>query len=284
LKQKTHTQPADYARLLPDEPVWVDLRGMLLSDRCTVFVGEDGPARGFVARSWDFPYAMAAGEPAVEVVRRAVAGDGPAAASGGTAAGTSFAEASEWHLLAGAPSVAAVASALPGWRRRGVTLHRWAQHPAKSGEADLGLPPVPAHLDVRLAPEGWAAAGFPIDHLPGDLRQELATEHARHRPLAAVFVDGLPVSTCYAAFETEGLWDVAIDTLAEHRRRGLAAACFAALAAWQTERCRRPVWGALDDNEPSLRLAERLGFEPAARLTSFVRPQGFAPAPDGHAG
>ncbi|HEX2253007.1 MAG TPA: GNAT family N-acetyltransferase [Thermoanaerobaculia bacterium] len=253
-------EPADLALLLPDEPVWVDLRGMLLSNRCTVFVGEDGPARGFVARSWDFPYAMAAGEPETDVVHRAVATD-----SG---------ETSEWHLLAGLPSVAAVEAALPGWRRRGVTLHRWAGDDGP----DLGLPPAPSRLDVRLAPAGWAAAGFPIDHLPEAMRDELTTEHARHRPLAAVFVEGRPVSVCYAAFETEGLWDVAIETLAEHRRRGLAAACFGALASWLAGRGRRPVWGALDGNEPSLRLAAVLGFEPVAQLTSFVRPTGFVDA------
>jgi predicted GNAT family acetyltransferase len=80
------------------------------------------------------------------------------------------------------------------------------------------------------------------------------------------------VSWCYAPVETETLWDVAVDTLAPHRRRRLATACFAALANEMERRGKRPVWGALEENAPSMTLAARLGFEPAARLTSFVRP------------
>lgn len=61
--------PAEMARWVPDEPAWVDLRGVLLSERCAVFAGEE-PERGFVARSWDFPFAAVAGQPDPGTVRR----------------------------------------------------------------------------------------------------------------------------------------------------------------------------------------------------------------------
>jgi len=83
-----------------------------------------------------------------------------------------------------------------------------------------------------------------------------------------------PVAFCYAAVQTETLWDVAVDTLAEHRRRGLAAACFTALARHMNDRGLSPVWGSLDDNVASMKLARKLGFVPVARLTSFACSQG----------
>jgi hypothetical protein len=37
---------------------------------------------------------------------------------------------------------------------------------------------------------------------------------ARRMPVAASFADRRPVSFCYAAAQTESLWDISIDTLA----------------------------------------------------------------------
>jgi predicted GNAT family acetyltransferase len=65
---------------------------------------------------------------------------------------------------------------------------------------------------------------------------------------------------------TETLWDVGIDTLEGHRRRGHAAACFHALAAWMAGRGRQPVWSAYEDYPPSLTLAAKLGFQPVDRI------------------
>ena len=48
--------PGDLARYLPDQPHWIDLRGLLLTGRCDLYAEAD-PALGFVARSWDFPFA-----------------------------------------------------------------------------------------------------------------------------------------------------------------------------------------------------------------------------------
>ena len=240
--------PSPYLACVPDDVRSVDLRGLLLSVRCRVH-GE--PGAGFVACSDAYPYAVAWGRPSHEVVRAAVGGAG-------------WDDAAQWHLMAGGETAQVVAEALPAWRRRDIVLHRWPD--------GRRWPPVPAGVVVRLAADGWRTAGLAVDHLPAPLRRELSDDFVAARPLAAALAGGRVVSWCYAPLETETLWDVSVDTLAAHRRRGLAGACFAALAREMARRGKRPVWGAFDENTASLGLAARLGFEPAARLTSFVRP------------
>lgn len=251
--------PASLADLLPDEPRYVDLRGLLLSGRCDVHAGGD-PRRGFIARSRDFPFAAVYGRPEREVVRRAV--------ERADAAGTAWAgegSEGEWHLLVQPEGVEAVAVALPGWGRRGVTIHRYA--------GPWPPPPAapPAVAELLLAPDGSAGAGLDLGHVPQPLRHELGLDYVASRPLAAALVDGRAVAFCYAPFVTPGLWDVAVDTLEPYRRRGLAAACFRTLAAHLAEAGKRPVWGALDSNTASLRLAAGLGFVLDTRLTSIYR-------------
>jgi predicted GNAT family acetyltransferase len=80
------------------------------------------------------------------------------------------------------------------------------------------------------------------------------------------------VAFCYAACETETLWDVSVDTLAPFRRRGLAAACFERVRREMERRGKRPVWGAHADNPASLALAARLGFRRDAELVAFHPP------------
>lgn len=233
---------------VPDDDLHVDLRGMLLSGRCRLH----GDAAGsFVVCSDVYPFGVAWGSPPAEVVRAATA-----------AAGWQAAE--EWHLMADGDAAEAVAAALPGWKSRGVLLHRWPHRRAWPLASD--------GAEVRLAPLGWRRAAFAVDHLPGALRRELSHDWVATRPLAAAFVDGRMVSWCYAALDTETRWDVSVDTLAPFRRRRLAFACFATLAADMERRGKRPVWGAVEENAASLELAARLGFEPVGRLTSFVRP------------
>ena len=241
------------------DPGWVDLRGLLLSGRYELFSDGD-PANGLVARSLDFPFGVAAGRPAVEVVQRAV--------ENVAAAGTAWAgeiSPDEWHLLTGEETVDAVAPALPDWRTRGVTIHRRERLPERPiGDVE--------GVEIRIAPHGWRAAALDLAHLPSELLAEYESPWMLERPLAVALIDDRVAALCSAAFETERYWDVAVDTLEPYRRRGLAAACFEALAVDRREaRGLEPVWGALDDNRASMGLAERLGFRPVRRLTSFVR-------------
>jgi GNAT superfamily N-acetyltransferase len=104
-----------------------------------------------------------------------------------------------------------------------------------------------------------------LDHLPDDVREEVM--HFRLRcTVIAGFVGKLPVSFAFARC-SERLGDISIDTLAEYRNRGFGAATAAALVDHLVARGIEPVWGAVESNHASLRLAEKLGFtKPAGEL------------------
>ena len=125
----------DLADLRPDTPQWLDLRGFLFSSRCDVFANSD-PTTGFIVCARDMAVAVAAGQPLRSVVDEAVAG-------------SQGVRPAEWHLLAPPESVEAIATALPDWRRRGVSLHtRTATEPFRAPQAQ-------PDIELRLAPEGW---------------------------------------------------------------------------------------------------------------------------------
>lgn len=161
----------------------------------------------------------------------------------------------EGDLLADEHTTAHVAAALPAWRGEGAAIHAYS-----AGGAPLASPP---RVPTRLL-----QAADTLDHLGEDLRDGI--ERARSRTTVVVAcADALPVAFCYAGSQTETLWDVAIDTVEPYRRRGYAAAAFLHLTALLRGRGKSPVWGALDSNLASLRLAARLGFVPVDRLTVF---------------
>lgn len=257
------SEPPDLRRLaalVPDEPLWVDLRGLLGTGRCRVWAAAD-PARGFVAVSRDYPFASLFGRPGAGSIREAVAA--------GRAAFAGLCPAGEWQLLAALEARDRVEAALPGWRRNGIVLHRWAGF---AGAASSG------HHEIRLLPNGHRGTGLALDHLPAASRREMQLEWVSTRPLAVAVVDSLPVAFCYAAFTTERLWDVSVETLAPYRRRGLAAACFQRLAAYMEQRGKIPAWGAMQDNPASLGLAAKLGFRRDAMLDGWFQEGGEEPA------
>jgi GNAT superfamily N-acetyltransferase len=134
---------------------------------------------------------------------------------------------------------------------------------------------------ARLPPPSDAVRFLDADALarvdaPAELRRELDVA-ARRSPIAATFVGGAPVAFCYAGAVTESLWDVAIDTLEGHRRRGHAAACAAYMIRHMLPAGRRPVWGSHEDNPASWQLARKIGFAPSDELVLF-RPPGAAGA------
>ena len=237
--------------LVPDQPRWIDYRGLLLSGRCRVWA-EDDPGRGFVARALDERFVAVWGEPGEQAVRAAVG-------SGGSV---------EDVLVAAGAGAERVAAALAGWEARRVFFH------VLSGEPPAIEPPAGADV-AMLAPEAPPAAPD-LAGLPPALRSEVGSLLARVQPLVAARVPpgdrGRIVSVCSAALETETLWDVSIETVPGHRRRGLAAACFSALARWMAaEGGKRPVWGAHESNPASLALAGRLGFVRDSELVTFRR-------------
>lgn len=109
-----------------------------------------------------------------------------------------------------------------------------------------------------------------LTHLPDLLREEIETAR-RDRPVAAVLEDGRPVALCHPTLLTERYWDVSIETLPGHRRGGRATAAFLRLEEEMRGSGRQPVWGAVESNVASLRLAETLGFERVGEI-ALLRP------------
>jgi RimJ/RimL family protein N-acetyltransferase len=104
--------------------------------------------------------------------------------------------------------------------------------------------------------------------MPPDLREELE-DATRNGRIAAGLDDGAPVSFCYAGSVTETWWDVAIDTLPGYRRKGHAARVASFMIRHMTVKQLKPVWGALEQNPASWRLARRLGFVATDELAVF---------------
>ncbi|MFK7988871.1 MAG: GNAT family N-acetyltransferase [Sandaracinaceae bacterium] len=116
-----------------------------------------------------------------------------------------------------------------------------------------------------LDPSEFRAAG-PLSHVPPSLLDELRDAMEDDRPVMASFDGRTPVAFAYAASETETLYDVSIDTLASHRRRGFASAAMEGLAETMARRGKRAVWGAADSDPGSLALARSLGCVEVGRL------------------
>ena len=152
-------------------------------------------------------------------------------------------------------ALASVSSAAAPWRGETFVVHALADPDRVVAIVDQPL--------VRMLRLDDA-----LEHLPPDLRHEMT--HARLMgPVAAVFADGLAASFCYPCWQTERLWDVSIDTLDEHRGKSFAAAAVRLMIHHMRREGRAPVWGALESNGASLRLAARLGFVPVDRMVVF---------------
>ena len=103
------------------------------------------------------------------------------------------------------------------------------------------------------------AATTTLDHVPADLRDELEAARAR-TTVWTIAVGDAAASFAYAASRSPRWFDVSIDTIPAFRGLGLATRAAAALIHAERAAGRAPVWGALDDNIASRRLAARLGF------------------------
>lgn len=222
--------------LVPDLPRWVETRGLLLREGSTVI--ENPVHGGFVVWSEDAGLGSVVGEPDPRALARA-ADQVP-------------------QLLAFADDVDRVRSLLPGFGAERPTIHAAPAQP---------LPPSPPHRCRELDRSEIGS----LPHLPVDLRSELtAAANAGARIVAAC--DGVqPVAFAYAAWETETLWDVSIDTIESHRRQGYAAAAALHLMWVMRERGKSAVWGAADSNPASANLARRLGFVEVDQLWVLTR-------------
>lgn len=232
------TRQQELAAALPDLPRWVAPRGLLLARRGELLLGPEG-ARGAGFVLVDGAEAFAVHRPVARLAEELRAHPQV------TRLFVPLENAEPWR----AP--------LAGWREEGAVLHI---HPAP---ATL---PVPLH-EARLL---TLADVEDFVRLPAELAAELTRALARG-PVAAAFLDGVAVSFCHAAYRTESWFDLSLDTLDEHRRRGLASSAASFLIQHMLNEGKKPVWGALDADAPSLLMAKKYGFRAVDRLSVFHR-------------
>lgn len=235
--------PSDARNLLdavPDRPWWVETRALLLSGRAIVRGAADGTAA--VVLDPDLPSGFLVGRPDAQLLRTVTA-----------------AAPARFELVVQADAIDGAQAALPDWRLAVATVHS----PAAPWPADGGE--VPGDVVVSAPPrEEWLARVPEAD--------EVRFYAALAEAIALRLDGGEVVAVCAAGDVTETLWDVGIDTVAEHRRRGHGTAAFKALAAHMAAAGRQPVWCAEDANIASITLARRLGFRPVGRIAILGPP------------
>jgi gamma-glutamylcyclotransferase (GGCT)/AIG2-like uncharacterized protein YtfP len=213
-----------WLRAIPDIPRWVETRDLLAWSGSTAIEAPDGA--GLVVWSADDGLGSAVGEPPLGALLRAAAGCE--------------------ELLAFPDNVHRVRALLPDHHAERATIFRGPE----------GSPPEPEH-PWRVIPAGDAEV---LAAVPEPLRTELLDALADRTTMVATLDGTAPVAFAYVASETEGQWDLSIDTLASHRRRGFATSAVRALLRAMEGSGKAPVWGAVDSNVASLRMAERMGF------------------------
>lgn len=225
---------------LPDLPRWIEARGLLLAGRGRVIVDDDGSRLVY--------------SPADKLIVPLTVTVPPHIA----------------ELAAGTPGMTVVLQDimlpsarwfLPDWVPAHVTLY------TLPADRPLGWEPSP-YATATLTKVQLAA----LTHLPPSLRDELI-DAADRSPVWAALDGQEPVSFAYAAQTTESWFDVSVDTLEPWRARGFGRAAASSLISDLMSRKLQAVWGAVDGNEASRALAERLGFEPADELWVLTAPE-----------
>jgi hypothetical protein len=218
--------PLALAAALPDTPRWVETRWLLRSGEGVVSLGDAGDAGVVVGRLR--PTAAVVGRPDPALLREVLA-DVP----------------EDLELIVQLEALDGAREALPDWTVAFATIHSPIR-PFRGGDH-----PQPGVVVSAPPEQRW------LDQLPEEIRRHAA----RADDIAVSVEQGTVVAVCEAGVKTETLWDVGIDTLRGHRRRGHASACFRALAAHMADQGRQPVWGAEETNTASI----RFGGEPRVR-------------------
>lgn len=229
----------ELAATLPDNQLWLDTRGSLLSRPCELF---GLTKESFVIRRFDTPLICILGKPAVSAIQAAISKS-----------------VEEVEVLTYRENVAHVGSALNDWQREAAVIHEFSNPADMTEEIDER---------VRLANEN-ELSGLK-DEFP-ELAKELL-EALPFSPIVAFFIENRPVSFCCSTCESESLWDVSIETLPNYQRKGFAECCARFMIRHMLKKGKQPSWGALKSNTASLNLAKKLGFVPVAELYLFSRP------------
>jgi len=227
------------ALALPDIPKWVETRSLLLSGRCQLFGLDETGTLSFVVRNAELKLISIVGFPERRAIEEAV-------------------EKNEGKcvVLAAEENGRHVSENLPGWEVSPASLHLLGK--------EARLPSISDKVVRLIRPNELNE----ISTLPPDLNEELAIA-SQYSPVAAAFAEDGPVSFCYAGAETEGLWDISIDTLERYRKQGYAGVCVAYMIEHMSREGKQPVWGAEEVNVASMRLAAKLGFEVVDKIMVF---------------
>src|SRR5262245_25164460 len=233
----------ELAAALPDLPRWVAPRGLLLERRCDILLGPEGKrGAGYLVLEHGGPEAFAVHRPVASLVSQLDQLGSPTE-----------------RILVPIESADPWRALLPGWGAQAAIVH---VHPAPA------MLPRPARPTRFLTLADVAA----LEGLPDKLASELDRALARG-PVAAAFDGTRAVAFCHAAHRTESWFDLSIDTLDEHRRRGFATAAAAHLIHHLLEQGKKPVWGALDADTASIAMAKKYGFRAVDRMMVFSAPK-----------
>lgn len=224
-----------YISRLPDLPLWVETRDLLLWEGSKLI--ENATRSGFVVWSAEDGSGSVVGDPEPDAL--------------------ALAASDVTELLAFSDNIDRVRALLPEFGAELATVF----------SAPEQLPTAPPHRCREISLSEIAAQ----DHLPDDLLSELSDVAEDGVAVVAAFDGVLPVAFAYVASETGSLWDVSIDTIQSHRRQGYAAAAVLHLMRKMREKGKSAVWGALESNRASASLARRLGFVENNRLWVLTR-------------
>jgi RimJ/RimL family protein N-acetyltransferase len=82
-------------------------------------------------------------------------------------------------------------------------------------------------------------------------------------------IDGKAVSTAFSAFVADGILELGIETVKEHRGKGYAEMVSRALIGHCLTNGLEPVWSCRLENTGSFNLAKKLGFEPTLQIPYY---------------
>ena len=210
---------------------------MLLSGMGRVVGGVATSPVAFVALHADQDQAVVVGRPEPELIQKAAA-VAP-------------------ELLAVPENAEWTRAALPAWQHEAATIYT-----APTLDRVRAVPP---GVVRQLTAEELVR--IPARH--AGLRDELLVEALAGTPVFAAFAGHQPASFCYPGAVTERWWDISIDTLEPFRRQGYATQCVAHAIQHMAAEGKMPVWGALESNPASARLAAKLGFTPVDTVIVF---------------
>ena len=105
---------------------------------------------------------------------------------------------------------------------------------------------------------------------PSELRGPDPEHLLQKTAVAGAIVEGKLVAVAQNYALTEGYGDVGVHTLPNWRGHGFATTAAALVAHWLQQNGRVPVWSCGEHNQPSLRIAEKLGFVENGRRVYII--------------